>query len=224
MRILRTAGNRAILDAMMTPGRRPAIVLVITALSATAIGCSPAPQSAAAPTAADAKAFLDHANATTLKLGIEQSQASWVQQTFITDDTEALAARANQAANEAGATFARESMQYDQVQVPADERRQLNLLKASLVLATPSDPGESDELSKIVNRIEADGRDRDPRLLRAAVEVARPTARGQADWLVASAYVAQPFKAARAGRPDGLRYFRCECFSASWYSLLTKSA
>ena len=31
-----------------------------------------------------------------LKLGIEASQAGWVQQNFITDDTEALGARSNQ--------------------------------------------------------------------------------------------------------------------------------
>src|SRR6185369_9244075 len=102
-----------------------------------------------------AKTFLDTANATTLALGIEQAQAGWVQQTFITDDTEAIAARANQAGNEAGAKFAKESTRYDHVEVPPDQRRQLNLLKVSLVLATPSDPKESDELSKIMARLES---------------------------------------------------------------------
>ena len=43
-----------------------------------------------------------------------------MQQTFITDDTEAIAARANQAANDAGAKFAKEATQFDQVEVPAD--------------------------------------------------------------------------------------------------------
>jgi peptidyl-dipeptidase A len=125
------------------------------AACAAAIGCARAPASSSPPTAAAAKAFLDAASATTLKLGIEQSQAGWVQQTFITDDTEAIAARANQAANQAGAKFARESVQYDQVQVAADQRRQLTLLKVALVLATPSDAKESDELSKIMARLES---------------------------------------------------------------------
>ena len=35
--------------------------------------------------------------------------------------------------------------------MPADQRRQLNLLKVSLVLATPSDPKESEELTKLVS-------------------------------------------------------------------------
>ena len=69
--------------------------------------------SSSAPSAAAAKTFLDTANDTTLKLGIQQGQAGWVQQTFITDDTEAIAARANQAANEAGAQVREGAVQYD---------------------------------------------------------------------------------------------------------------
>ena len=129
--------------------------LILAGLCAATAGCAPAPSSSSAPTAAGAKVFLNNVNATTLKLGVQQGQAGWVQQTFITDDTEAIAARASQAANEAGAAFAREAVQYDAVQVSADERRQLNLLKVALVLATPPDPKESDELSKIMARLES---------------------------------------------------------------------
>jgi len=129
--------------------------LAIAGICALSFGCAQTPPSSAPPTAAGARAFLDNANATTLKLGIQQGQAGWVQQTFITDDTEAIAARANQAYNEAGARFAREAVQYDSVQVSPDERRQLNLLKVALVLATPPDPKESDELSKIMARLES---------------------------------------------------------------------
>jgi peptidyl-dipeptidase A len=128
--------------------------LLLAGVCALSFGCAQTP-SAPPPTAAAAKTFLDNANATTMKLAIEQSQAGWVQETFITDDTEAIAARANLAANQAGATFAKQSVQFDQVQVPADQRRQLNLLKVSLVLATPSDPKEADELSKIMARLES---------------------------------------------------------------------
>ena len=90
-----------------------------------------------------------------MTLGIQAGQAGWVQQTYITDDTEAISARANQVANEAGARFARDATRYDHVDVPTDERRQLNLLKVSLVVATPSDRKDSDELSKIMARLES---------------------------------------------------------------------
>jgi peptidyl-dipeptidase A len=129
--------------------------LIVAGVCALASACVQTSSSSSAPNAAAAKTFLDTANDTTLKLGIQQGQAGWVQQTFITDDTEAIAARANQAANEAGAKFAKGAVQYDAVQVSADERRQLNLLKVALVLATPSDPKESDELSKIMARLES---------------------------------------------------------------------
>src|SRR2546426_12035626 len=126
--------------------------LATVAMCALSIGCARTSSStggAGSATPADAKTFLDHANETTLTLGIAQSQAGWVQQNFITDDTEAIAARANQAAIEAGARVAKESTKYDKVDVPADQRRMLNLLKTSLVLAAPSDPKEGEELTKI---------------------------------------------------------------------------
>src|SRR5262249_45128464 len=128
-------------------------IAVLATASACAIGCSRASSSSLTP--ADAKQFLATANDTTLKLGVEANRAGWVQQTYITDDTEALSARASQLANEAGARFAKEATKYDKVGVTADERRQLTLLKTSLVLATPSDPKESDELSKIMARLES---------------------------------------------------------------------
>src|SRR2546426_871430 len=132
--------------------------LATVAMCALSIGCARTSSStggAGSATPADAKTFLDHANETTLTLGIAQSQAGWVEQNFITDDTEAIAARANQAAIEAGARFAKESTKYDKVDVPADQRRMVNLLKTSLVLAAPSDPKESDELTKIMARLES---------------------------------------------------------------------
>jgi peptidyl-dipeptidase A len=135
--------------------RRLLSLLPVAIACTAAASCSNRVSSAASATPADAKTFLDTANETTLKVGIEASRAGWVQQTYITDDTEALSARASQLANEAGARFAKEATKYDKVEVPADQRRQLTLLKTSLVLATPSDPKESDELSKIMARLES---------------------------------------------------------------------
>jgi len=126
----------------------------VAAICATAFGCAQNTSSPAA-TPADAKAFLDTVNATVKTLGVEQGRAGWVQQTFITDDTEAIAARANQAFIDAIARFAKDATKYDTVQVPADQRRQLNLLKVSLVMVTPANPKESDELTKIMARLES---------------------------------------------------------------------
>jgi peptidyl-dipeptidase A len=129
--------------------------LILALACAAASGCAQSSTPGAAAPAQDAKTFLATVNDTTLRLGIEQAQAGWVQQTFITDDTEAIAARANQAANEALTRFAKEATRYDQVEVTPDERRQLTVLKTSLVLAPPSDPKESDELAKIMARLQS---------------------------------------------------------------------
>jgi peptidyl-dipeptidase A len=107
--------------------------------------------STAAPTAADAKKFLDEVDATFTRLSLDASRAGWVAQNFITTDTEALDARATQAIADASSRFAKEAVKFDRVEVPPDERRQLNLLKVSLVLATPSDPREAEELTTLVS-------------------------------------------------------------------------
>jgi peptidyl-dipeptidase A len=117
----------------------------------SAPGGPPLPSSA--PTADGAKTFLAGANATLLKLNIAASQAGWVAQNFITDDTEALDSRGSQALADASARFAKDAVRFDKVELPGDQRRQLDLLKVSLVLATPSDPKRSEELTQIVSRM-----------------------------------------------------------------------
>ena len=56
---------------------------------------------------ADARAFLTEANDTMLRLGNEANQAGWVQNTYITPDTEAMAARASEAFMTAVTDFAK---------------------------------------------------------------------------------------------------------------------
>ena len=135
------------------PFRRALVPVACVCLSACA-GSSSTPAAGAA-SSADAKTFLATVNDTLLRLGVQAAQAGWVQQTYITDDTEALSARASQAANEAGARFAKEATRFDKVEVAGDQRRQLTVLKTSLVLATPSDTKESDELATIMARMQS---------------------------------------------------------------------
>jgi peptidyl-dipeptidase A len=131
---------------------------VIGALTATGTSCAGGSSSTAstpAPTAADAKAFLDNVNETLGKLSIEQNRAGWVAQNFITDDTEALDAHMTQIAADAAARFAKESTRFGKVDVPPDQRRALDLLRTSLVLATPADPRQAEELTKLVSSMRA---------------------------------------------------------------------
>ncbi|HEX7780849.1 MAG TPA: M2 family metallopeptidase [Vicinamibacterales bacterium] len=124
------------------------IVLSLFVLS----GCSSQPP---APTPDEARKFLDEVNATMLRLGIEQGQAGWVAETYITEDTEALNARATQTYIDAVAKYAKAATRFDNVTVPPDLRRQLLILKLSLVLATPADPKAAEELTKLAASLSA---------------------------------------------------------------------
>jgi peptidyl-dipeptidase A len=132
------------------------IARAVSTLSLAAVlGCTSRPPTPPPPTAADAKAFLDRANEATLKLDVMGNQSGWVAQNFITGDTEAIQARISQEAIEAAVKLAKEATKYDQVTLPVDERREMNILKTSLVMVTPSDPKEAEELTTIMARLEA---------------------------------------------------------------------
>jgi peptidyl-dipeptidase A len=118
-----------------------------------AIACSGA-RPGGAPTADEARAFLTRVNETMLRLGNEAQQADWVYSTYITDDTQALTARAEQTYIDAIARFAKDAARFDSLDLPADERRQLNLLKLSLELVTPSDPKLAEEVTKLGSSLE----------------------------------------------------------------------
>src|SRR6186997_1889693 len=107
----------------------------ITAAALAAVACTVGAPGGTPPgaTADDAKKFLDDVNGTLLKLGVAGSQAGWVAQNFITDDTEALDARGSQQAASAAAKFAKDSTRFAQVTLPPDQRRQLDLLRVSLI-------------------------------------------------------------------------------------------
>jgi peptidyl-dipeptidase A len=131
----------------------PATALLLAGALGT-LGCSRAPAAPPEPTAQDAKVFLESVNQSMEKLGIEAGQGGWVQQNFITDDTEALGARANQRYIEAIAKAVKDTPRFDKLDLPADQRRQMNVLKTSLVMATPSDPKEAEELTTIMARMD----------------------------------------------------------------------
>jgi peptidyl-dipeptidase A len=118
-------------------------MLVVVSLSLVLAGC------ASKPSVDDAKKFLERAEQKQLELGNEASKASWVQENFITDDTEALAALANQRAGDEGVRLAKEAKTYDGVDLPADMARKMKLLKVGFTLAPPSDPKESAEVNKL---------------------------------------------------------------------------
>jgi peptidyl-dipeptidase A len=110
---------------------------------------------AAKPTIQDARQFLDEVEKQGLVLGVESSRADWVKSNFITSDTEALAARADERAINAGVVWAKRAADFNGVALPEDMARKMKLLRVALTVATPSNPKDSEELTTIVAAMES---------------------------------------------------------------------
>ena len=108
-----------------------------------------------AATVEEAIQFVEEAESRLLRLSIEASRASWVQATYITDDTEALASLANQRQLEAAAQLARRAAEFEGLRLPEDVARKTRLLRVGLSLAAPPDPSESAELARLVTGMES---------------------------------------------------------------------
>ncbi len=106
------------------------------------------------PNVEEAKKFIEEAEARLLTLSTEAERANWVQATFITADTEILAALANQRLIDATVELVKKSRRFEGLRLPPELARKLALLKVSLTLATPSDPKESEELTRVVASME----------------------------------------------------------------------
>lgn len=106
------------------------------------------------PNAEDARIFLEQAEADLLRLSNAQNQAAWVAATYITVDTEALAAAASERQIQKAVEFAKTAARFDKVALPAELARKMKLLKTSLTLAAPANPQEAAELSAIAARME----------------------------------------------------------------------
>ena len=104
----------------------------------------------------EAERFLDDAEKRLLDLNIKGSRAEWIKSTFITDDTEALAADANETIIAATTELAEQSRRYENADLSPDGKRKLKLLKLSLTLPAPKDPAERKELTKIAASMEGD--------------------------------------------------------------------
>ncbi|WP_287941212.1 M2 family metallopeptidase [Sphingopyxis sp.] len=111
---------------------------------------------AAAPTAADADAFIAAAEKDLFDYTVEASQVNWVNATYITDDTDAMAARINAVGTEKSVKYALEAAKYMDVPgLSADTKRKLDILRTGLVLPAPTKPGAATELNTIATDLQS---------------------------------------------------------------------
>jgi peptidyl-dipeptidase A len=112
------------------------------------------PSAPAAPTAVETNAFLARAEKELTDLSALQSRASWVNSTYITDDTDVLAAYFAARQTEMAVRFTLEAARYrDAGGLSDDARRKLDLLRSSIDLPAPTTTGAALELSTLSTRL-----------------------------------------------------------------------
>ena len=108
------------------------------------------------PTVAAAQEFLDKAESRYFDLTNKAQRASWVEENFITDDTEEIAAQANQELSAFSAEMSRKAHEFDSLTLPTEMARKMLLLKLSAGFPAPADAKEQKELSEVLASLDGD--------------------------------------------------------------------
>jgi peptidyl-dipeptidase A len=132
------------------PSLLPVTALLLCSLNAPAQ--SPAD---AKPTVADALAFIDSAEKELGAMSVDANRAAWVEATYITDDTVALVAQANDRVIARQTALIGEARKFDGLPLPPDAARKLLLLKLSIGLPAPQDPALRAETTQKAAQLDA---------------------------------------------------------------------
>ncbi|MHA0328099.1 M2 family metallopeptidase [Sphingomonas melonis] len=136
--------------------------LVSTAALAAALFAAPvaaqtAPAGQAAPakpTAAEADAYVAAVEKEAADLSVPAQQTAWVNATYITDDTDALAAKSGAELTEKAVQWAKGAARFNGVTgLSYDTKRKLDLLKNGVGLPAPTTPGAATELATLTTRM-----------------------------------------------------------------------
>ncbi|HXA84019.1 MAG TPA: M2 family metallopeptidase [Candidatus Dormibacteraeota bacterium] len=107
-----------------------------------------------AASVAEAQTFMKKAEDQLLDLGVRASRASWVQENFITDDTEAMSAQANEKLTAVVTQLALDARRFDGLKLPPDLARKFLLLKLSLTAPAPNNDAERKELTELASKLD----------------------------------------------------------------------
>ena len=114
------------------------------------MGAPSAEPTTGTPTAAAADAFIAAVEKDLFDYSVEASQVNWVNSTYITVDTDAMAARINALGTEKSVKYALEAAKYANVPgLSYDTKRKLDILRNGIVLPAPTTPGAAQELATI---------------------------------------------------------------------------
>jgi len=135
-----------------------AVACLLVALAASH-GQAPLAKSDAAkpaPTDEEAKKYIENGEKELYDLGLKASRASWVEENFITDDTEKIAADANEVLNTVSAKYAKEAHRFDGLKLAPELARKRLLLELATGFPAPDDPKAQKELAEILASLDGD--------------------------------------------------------------------
>jgi len=133
-----------------------AAAAVAALLTGAGIGMAASQSTAPEPTENDAKAFIAQVEHDLAREDEYASRAAWVQNTYITVDTNWLNSRASAEFNAMAVKFAKEASRFDTVKTDPVTRRKLDLLKRMVGLPTPSRAGAAAELARATTTLATD--------------------------------------------------------------------
>lgn len=139
--------------SMLSSRAAMAVALSLAALASPSLAQT-AP--ATAPTAADAAKFVADAEKWGYDFSIDAGRVYWVNATYITEDTDAMAAKAGAEGTEKSVEFALAAAKYQNVPgLSPDVKRKLDMLRSGIVLPAPTTPGAAKELNDIATKLQS---------------------------------------------------------------------
>ncbi len=123
-------------------------IVAFTAACATTPGAQVGNQPNGPPTVAEAQTFIESAERELAERSERESRIAWVYSTYINYDTEWLQQRSDSEGTQARVRLASQAARYQNLDLPQDLRRKIDLLRLSLTLPAPQREGAADELAQ----------------------------------------------------------------------------
>jgi peptidyl-dipeptidase A len=138
------------------PVETVAIRIVLVLLAGILCAGAMQGQTSSAPTIKQAEEFMRRAEARLSELSVQVNRAGWVEDNFITDDTEALSAEAQDQATAVTTELVGQARRFEKLKMPPELARKFMLLRLSLTAPAPKDPALRKEMTKISTSLEAE--------------------------------------------------------------------
>jgi len=130
-------------------------ILVTCSTSAQTAPAQTEPEANSKPAVADAEAFMKQAESRLNDVGVLANHASWVQENFITEDTEILGAYGQEQLIALTTDLVQQATRFDGLDMPLELARKFKLLRLSLTLPAPSNQAERAELTRLATWLDS---------------------------------------------------------------------